>query len=139
MEEKGYAAAAAELCRLNIEKCGEISNLRDLLTVDGETAVLLWLWQKGKEEFAVNITEQFRLTAGRVANIIKRLEQRSYILREQDEDDKRRVKIRLTPEGNDAAAAMYEKFLGEQEKFLRRLGEKDLQKLMDLYTAVLGS
>ena len=138
MEEKEIAESAVALCGRNIVNAGRISELRDRLTVDGEEAVLLWLWQKDKEEYAVNITEQFGLTAGRVANIIKKLEQRGYILREQDEDDKRRVKIRLMQEGSAAAEGSYNRLLHEQKEFIRGLGNENLQKLLDLYQAVLG-
>ncbi len=138
MEEKEIEESAVELCRLSIVNAGRISELRDRLTVDGEEAVLLWLWQRDKEEYAVNITEQFGLTAGRVANIIKRLEQRGYILREQDEDDKRRVKIRLIPEGSAAAEGFYNRLMNEHKEFIRGLGRENLQKLMDLYQSVLA-
>lgn len=138
MEEKAIAETAAALCRLNIEKAGRISQLKEHLSVDGEEAVLLWLWQRGKEEYAVNITAQFGLTAGRVANIIKRLEERKYIVREQDAEDKRRVRIRLTPEGSEAASGCYDTLSKEIRRFITGLGDENLQKFLDLCQAVFG-
>ena len=72
---------AEKLNKLDIEHPQALKRLRMALASGGEEGVLRWLDQRRQDTYAVDIIEHFGLTAGRVANIMKKLEERGYITR----------------------------------------------------------
>ena len=67
---------AEELNQIQITHAKAFSRLADMFTLNGETGVLIWLNQQQREVFAIDIIDHFGLTAGRVANIVKKPEQK---------------------------------------------------------------
>ncbi len=112
-----------KLNRLSIFRPRGMTRIGAMLVCGGEDGVLLWL-EHCSEAYARDIIDHFGLTAGRVANITRKLEERGYIRRESDAEDQRRARITLTPEGHDRAAVIYREMSRRHRAFVEQLGEE---------------
>ena len=94
--------------------CRHISGMRaleqliDLSGTRGESGVLLFLYHANRPAHPGELTEKLGLTTGRIANILKVLEQSGLIERTADASDRRRVQVALTPQGEEAARTRHE-------------------------------
>lgn len=116
---------AEELNQIQIEQARQLSQLANMFSLNGETGVMLWLNQQQTDIFAIDIIEHFGLTAGRVANIVKKLEQKGYITREHNIEDLRKSHITLTRSGIDYANEQYSLMNENHMSFIKSLGEED--------------
>ncbi len=114
---------AEKLNRMDIEHPQALKRLRTALASGGEEGVLRWLDQRRQDTYAVDIIGHFGLTAGRVANIMKKLEERGYIQRIPDADDQRRARIFLTEDGHQKAGALHRELNQRNEYIVSLLGE----------------
>lgn len=112
-----------KLNHLTILRPRGMTRIGTMLACGGEDGVLLWL-EHCREAYARDIIEHFGLTAGRVANITRRLEERGYIHRESDAKDQRRARITLTSEGHERAAVIYGEMDRCHRAFVEQLGEE---------------
>lgn len=135
MDVKGMAK---ELSQLHIDQARLLARLGSSLSASGEAGVLLWLSQQSQDTFAMDIVEHFCLTPGRVANIIKRLEQRGYVKREHVADDRRRVRVSLTDSGRERAEACFDEMNAGHLRMLEALGEKDAAHVMRILRRVIA-
>ena len=119
MKAENYAE---KLNRMDIDHPLAVKRLRNMLASGGEDGVLRWLDQRSRDTYAVDIIEHFGLTAGRVANIAKKLEERGYIKRVTDSDDQRRARIFLTEEGHQKAVELHRELNQRNEYIISRLG-----------------
>ena len=99
----------------------------------GETGVLLYLYHISRPLFPGELTEKLGLTTGRIANILRALEAEGLVQRMPDGQDKRRVQVSLTRQGevlamerNQEAIEFHTRVLetlepGEGEQFLALL------------------
>ena len=124
---------AEKLNKLDIEHPQALKRLRMALASGGEEGVLRWLDQRRQDTYAVDIIGHFGLTAGRVANIMKKLEERGYIQRIPDADDQRRARIFLTEEGHRKAALLQQEMDHRNQLIIERLGDSvgDFMKSLD--------
>ena len=120
-----YKSLAVEICELNFEYSREMKSFQNKVSPRGEDAVLLWIARQEPPVYALDIIPCFDLSAGRVANILKQLEDKECITRTQDAEDMRRSQIMLTDKGRRVAAEKYEEMLSTNERLLSILGEKD--------------
>lgn len=116
---------AKELSQMHIDYAKLLTQIANALSINGETGVLLWLNQQEKDIYAIDIIEHFRLTPGRVANILKKLEQRQLIKRQEDGEDQRRSRISLTEKGILRANTLYMQMNVGHAQVLTALGQKD--------------
>lgn len=116
---------AKELSQMHIDYAKLLTQIANALSINGETGVLLWLNQQEKDIYAIDIIEHFRLTPGRVANILKKLEQRQLIKRQEDGEDQRRSRISLTEKGILRANTLYMQMNAGHAQVLTALGQKD--------------
>ena len=114
---------AEELCELNFENAGSLSNLYDHLMSRGEDAVLAWLKKLDRPALAGELTERLGITTGRMANILNSLEKRGYISRTRAELDKRQVYIDLTEEGKTHIEENYASHIALHKVVLEYLGD----------------
>ena len=130
---------AQSLCRLHVDYAKSLSQISDGLNAGGEDGVLLWLNQRKdhKSAFAMDICDHFGLTPGRVANIIKKLEQRGYIIRKPNPEDQRKYEILLTDEGVLHSDYLFQKMYNEYCQLIRVIGEEDVAHGMNILHHVI--
>lgn len=67
-----------------------------------------------------------------IADVLKRLEERGLVIRQQSTEDGRVKHAFLTEEGENVSNAMYSSMLAAQERFLEPLSEADKAKFLEL-------
>ena len=129
---------AEELNQIQIEQARQLSQLANIFSLNGETGVMLWLNQQRSSIYAIDIIEHFGLTAGRVANIIKKLEQKGYLTREHNIEDLRKSHITLTQSGIDYANEQYSRMHENHMSFIETLGEEDASAALRIIKQLLS-
>lgn len=124
-----------EMNQIHIDHAKQLTQIANALSSSGESGVLLWLNQQEEDVFATDIIDHFGLTPGRVANIMKKLEDKGYVFRQHPNDDLRRSYIRLTETGRDFAEKLYQQMSENNENIINAFGEEQtlicLQNLRD--------
>ena len=132
-----YTALAVRLCQMQYAHMKGLYHMRESLVPNGEDGILLCLYTQARTMMPGEIMGSTGLSTGRIATILKRLEEKGLIQRMPDRDDKRRVLVNLTAAGSKQAAALYKATLEQQESLLRRLGEQDAQETLRLFERCL--
>ena len=133
------AAAAGEMTRLQVAHYRAFSRLQAAAPRQGETGVLLCLHMAGRALLAGEIMDRTGLTTGHVANILRQLEAKGLILRLQDREDKRRVRVSLTDAGRAAAETVRKECDAGNARLLGWLGAEDGKTLVRLLRRMLLS
>ena len=124
-------ALAERLCRMHIDHhLQQITQFNQTVFVQGEDAIVLSLYLMDHPAFAGEFCEKLGLTTGQIANILKKLEEKQYITRTADREDRRRVHVTLTDAGRQHAEKKYRAMVRVHRELLDRLGEKDGQELL---------
>lgn len=129
---------AEELSQMHVDQAKLLAQMGSAISASGEVGVLLWLSQRTHDTFAIDVVEHFGLTPGRVANIIKRLEQRGYIERIQAADDQRKVRIFLTDSGRERAQVFYDEMNTSHAHILEALGEEEAAYAMRILRHIIS-
>ena len=130
---------AKEFSQMHIDHARLLRRMADTLMANGAEAVLMWLSQRTDETYAVDIAEHFGLTAGRVANIIRQLEKRHFVIRKQDSSDQRRAEIHLTTSGLMYAEDCFHNLTANYVQVLEALGEEDARDWMRVIRRVIDA
>ena len=126
-----YDMAAAQLMRIFEEARG--GNFDMLYQhMKGEGFVLHILSQTQGAALPGQLCGATQTSSARVAATLGSLEQKGYITREIDPEDRRRILVRLTDEGRRAWETMHSEVHGRLEGTLRTLGETDTRELLRL-------
>ena len=133
-----YGILTEELCRMHFDAMRDFAELGASMSVQGETGALLTLRLANRHMLSGEFVEKMGLTTGRVANILRRLEEKGLIERRSDREDGRHVLVALTAEGERQAEAQYEAFFTAHKNRLTWLGEEDAQALMRLLRRLLA-
>lgn len=98
----------------------------------GEDAILLYLYESLKCDVVTpsDISENLNITSARVAATLNSLQSKGFITREIDEEDRRKIIIKLTKEGEDVAKCLRNKHFDELNHILTKLGEDDTNELL---------
>ena len=70
------------------------------------------------------------LSSARVANVLRALEEKGWITRSHDTQDRRRVTVTLTEQGEAERARRRAEFDRQGAKFLRELGDEDAREAL---------
>lgn len=97
--------------------------------MSGEMAVLRALELAQGPLTPSQIADKAWVSNARVANILKVLEEKGQITRAHSSEDRRRVLVKITPEGHDALKRKHEQFHEGTIAFLEKLGEEDARDL----------
>ncbi len=97
-------------------------------TMQGELAVLRYL-SKGECE-PTEISTHFKISAGRVTNILTALEKKKFIVREHSIKDRRKVIVKITEIGKAKVKTIHNNMVGEIKELLVLLGENDSNELV---------
>lgn len=107
-------------------------------SIRGEYGVLRYLMYVEDNVTAGTLTEQLHVVPGRMTDILKSLENKGFILRCRDEEDKRRVNVCITEDGRIEAEEKRNYISDEYQELFQILGEKDTRELIRLLKIVLS-
>lgn len=122
MDCEELAKAFCEMCFLRSRKCAGSDKI---ISIAGEDGVLLCIRCAERKILVGEIASEMALTPSRVTNIIRTLEKKGYVSRENDEKDRRKVYISLTEDGDRHISAQYQNALRTYSLLFERLGEQD--------------
>lgn len=107
-------------------------------SVRGEFGVLRYLLFVEDKVNAGVLTEQLHVVPGRMTDILNSLESKGFIVRQRDEEDKRRVNVCITEAGKAEAVEKREQIHKEYQGMLKMLGEEDTREFIRLLKIVLS-
>lgn len=121
----------------NMEKRGVLTKRKFLLK--GEDLFMVVLDEMGGMSTPSKLAEYTDFTPARLSAIIKSLESKGYIVRQQDELDKRCSIIEITEKGSFNSRQLKEAAVKNSLEIIEKLGEKDsleflrlMKKLFDI-------
>jgi DNA-binding MarR family transcriptional regulator len=121
---------------------GELLNRKSYLAVfdsiRGEYGVLNCLCDLEDGASAGELCKRLHVVPGRMADILKRLEQKELIYRIRMEDDRRVVKVHITDKGRQVSREKREEISREYEGLFDLLGEDDVRELIRLLRLLLS-
>lgn len=130
LPEQLYGVLADLLIRKN--------NIAVLDSIRGEYGVLNCLCDLEEGASAGELCKRLHVVPGRMADILKSLEQKELILRVRMKDDRRVVKAHITDKGRQVSIEKREEISREYEGLFKILGEKDVKELIRLLKIVLS-
>lgn len=118
-------ALAEQVTQLCLERFRALYRLSEAVLPKGEDGALLCLREGGRPMLSGELVDRLGLTTGRVANILRQLEQKGLVRRAQDCDDRRRVHVALTDDGQARADERYAALVNAHCDLMDGLGEAD--------------
>lgn len=107
-------------------------------SVRGEYGVLRYLVYVQDHVSAGLLTEQLHVVPGRMTDILNSLENKGWIARNRDEEDRRRIKVSITEKGKIQARQMRAHIREEYQGMFQILGKRDTEELIRLLKIVLA-
>lgn len=114
------------------------SNIAILDSIRGEYGVLNCLCDLNEGASAGELCRRLHVVPGRMADILKKLEEKKLIVRSRDENDRRVVKAHLTEKGLKVSSEKRSEIHKEYKGLFEILGEDDLRELIRLLRIVLS-
>ncbi len=114
------------------------SNIAILDSIRGEYGVLNCLNDLEEGASAGELCKRLHVVPGRMADILKKLEEKELIVRTKDENDRRVVISRITEKGRKVSDEKRELIHKEYKGMFEQLGEKDVRELIRLLKIVLA-
>ena len=114
------------------------SNIAILDSIRGEYGVLNCLCDNEEGASAGELCKRLHVVPGRMADILKKLEEKQLIVREKDPEDRRVVRTRLTDKGRQASAERRTAIRAEYKGLFDILGESEVRELIRLLKIVLA-
>lgn len=99
-------------------------------SASGEEGLLHYLAYKHDGVYSGVLKEQLGVGSGRMADILRRLEEKELIVRSEDTEDCRRVVVHITELGREHAINMNRRVLAWYGRLHDYLGEKDSRELI---------
>ena len=114
------------------DKIQEFNKIRRQKDVDfemhGEPLVLYHISQNKDGILPKEISEIMAVSSARVANVLNELEDKGFITREIDKDDRRNIIVKLTDNGEKFAEEQTRQFMQKAAAILNLLGEHDAKE-----------
>ncbi|HAE53019.1 MAG TPA: hypothetical protein DCG30_07190 [Ruminococcus sp.] len=114
------------------------NNIEVINSIRGEYGVLNCLSEMPQGASAGELGKKLHVVPGRMADILKSLEQKNLIIRTRIESDRRVVKAQITEKGRQVSKEKREDIRKEYEGLFRILGENDVKELIRLLKIVLS-
>ena len=123
-----YTDLAAELLSkiLAFRKAGLHQNIGEALR--GENFILNFIACCEDVVLPGEISHEMDVSSARIAAALNRLEDKNLITRQIDKNDRRRILVRITPEGRELADKNQREVLEAAAKLLSRLDEHDARE-----------
>ncbi len=119
-----------DLLDLQMEEPRAMLRFREMASAEGEDLILLCLLHTGDSMLAGDLADLTGLTSGRIANILRRLEERGYISRTQGMRDRRKVHVSLTGAGEEKSRQVLLEAGENWSGLLEDLGTEDAGSLV---------
>lgn len=103
-----------------------------------DAGVILLLGREGASSMS-EIAQKIRLTVSSATLIIDRLVDRGLVSRHRSLDDRRVVRVALTPEGAELHRIMFESLVRFGQAMLSALDDREQEELLALYRKVTSS
>ncbi len=113
-------------------------NRKVLDSIRGEYGVLRYLAYVEDRVSAGRLTEQLHVVPGRMTDILNSLENKDLVERRADDEDRRRVRVCITPKGKTQAKKLREEISKEYQGMFQVLGREDTLELIRLLKIVLA-
>lgn len=104
----------------------------------GERAMLGWIVSQRKEITPTQLSIDLEISTARVANTLNSLEKKGYIARMHDHEDRRKVYVRPTAEGESFAVEVENKAVENMKQLLGDLGERDAEDYVRIMRKIAG-
>lgn len=101
-------------------------------SASGEEGLLHYLAYKHGGVYSGVLKDQLGVGSGRMADILRRLEEKELIVRSEDTEDSRRVVVHITELGRERAVSMNQRVLAWYGRLHEYLGEEDSRELIRL-------
>ena len=101
-------------------------------SASGEEGLLHYLAYKLDGVYSGVLKDQLGVGSGRMADILRRLEEKELIVRSEDTEDSRRVVVHITELGRERAVSMNQRVLAWYGRLHEYLGEEDSRELIRL-------
>lgn len=98
----------------------------------GEMFILNFLVNRQSDTLPSELAAAMNTSTARVAMALKSLETKGFIQRRIDKEDRRKVIVSITEEGNTLVLSEREEMRDRMVRILRELGEKDTREYMRL-------
>lgn len=128
-----------ELCQelinaiININQASMKNNMSRPLV--GEGQILICLIEKNGLTPGL-LSDLTDLGSGRIANILKSMEEKGYIIRKKDDNDKRKVFVYITEEGKKWHQENKKRVEEEINNVLNYIGENDTKELLRILNKI---
>lgn len=123
---------ADKMIEMRLSSAGELVSFPVIISNMGEERILVYLFRKKEGALVGDLTDVFGLSSGRMANILKQLEQKDLITRIRQKDDKRKYLVKLTQKGSSHAEKFCEEIRQPHQDYLKKMGKKDAEELLRL-------
>ena len=100
--------------------------------LSGEMAVMRALMLAGGSLTPSELADRAWVSSARIANILRALEAKGWIVREHSTTDRRRVHVTVTDKGRQGVETKRREFEDRTAAFLEQLGETDTQEMVRL-------
>ena len=117
---------------LELHTAGVQKHIVDAL--QGEAFVLQFLARHGGHVLPGEISNKMNVSSARIAQTLNNIEKKGLITRQIDPDDRRKILVALTPEGEAFAEQYQQMILDVMSKILIRLGDHDAAE----YVRIVG-
>lgn len=121
-----------KMWKLHLDHMRVIESVLEKSASHGEDGVLLYLYHFAKPMYPGELTERMSLSTGRIANILRALEQSGLIARETDGEDRRRVVVTLTPRGEALARKRYAEGVAMHARVISALDPDEAQSFLKM-------
>ena len=126
------------LWTMHLENMRVMDQIVERSRTRGESGVLLYLYHVGRPMFPGELTEKLGLTTGRIANILKVLEESDLVVRTPDALDKRRVLVALTSRGEQVAQEQNREAVQFHAQLISQLEEDEARQFLDMLKRMVG-
>jgi DNA-binding MarR family transcriptional regulator len=114
------------------------NHLEILNSIRGEYGVLNYLYDKEEGASAGDLSKALHVVPGRMADILKSLEQKQLIERRRIDIDRRVVKAHITDKGRQVSTEKRQEIHNDYQGLFKIMGEKDVKELIRLLKIVLA-
>ena len=80
-----------------------------------------------EDVFAIDLANKLHVSTARISVVLKKLESRGLILKQQDKNDTRKVKIKLSKKGERLIDEHFEKIVKAHEKLIDEISDNELK------------
>lgn len=123
-----YSKLAVELLSKmqSLRKAKPQRNIDEAL--QGEAFVLNYIASHGDEVIPGEIGQEMNVSSARIAQTLNSIEKKGWITRQIDTSDRRKIIVKLTPEGKNEAEKLNQRVMDIATKMLAQLGEHDAKE-----------